>query len=218
MQILKKTAIFSLLVFMAIFYTCCKNKQNPISASNQTTNTDTLDVFEINMLRNGDIIMRQGRGPISLAISAKLNEKYKLSHCGIVSINNDSINVIHTLSLSVSSVNGMQQSTLNEFIGDTYKNSIIVVRLKNSDNSKITNRAKYYLSKEIEFDESFDVADTAKFFCNELVAHIFAAEYDINLIDANADKIQNLQFGRFIDTAKFDIVINHQDISNNIHH
>jgi hypothetical protein len=178
------------------------------------SNIDTLDACEINSLKNGDIIMRQGRGATSLAISAHLNENYKLSHCGILTVDEGIINVIHTLSLSVSSVNGMQQSTLNEFVGDTYKNSIIVVRLKNSDNSKIANRAKYYLSRKIQFDDNFDVVDTAKFFCNELISHIIATEFNINLIDANADKIQNLQFGRFIDTAKFDIIINHQDSGN----
>ncbi|MDR2125766.1 MAG: hypothetical protein LBP63_02900 [Prevotellaceae bacterium] len=187
-----------------------ESSQNPITS---TSDCDTLTCEEISLLRSGDIIMRQGRGAISLAISAHLNEKYKLSHCGILNIDSDSINVIHTLSLSVSNTNGMQQSTLNEFIDDTYKNSIIIVRLKNSDNNKIANKAKYYLAQKIPFDDYFDISDTTRFFCNELISHIIATEYNINFINAKADKIHNMQFGRFIDTAKFDIVINHQDIN-----
>ncbi|MDR0420963.1 MAG: hypothetical protein LBH30_05890 [Prevotellaceae bacterium] len=201
-----------------MFLICCKNRQEHFfdtSSQNEirlTTDNDTLTCDEINLLRNGDIIMRHGKGLISLAISAHLNEKYRLSHCGILSIDGDIINVIHTLSLSVSHVNGMQQSTLNEFINDTHKNSIITVRLKNSDNNKTANKAKHYLSKKIPFDDDFDVSDTAKFFCNELISHILHTEHNINLIDTNADKMQNMQFGRFIDTAKFDIIINHQNI------
>jgi hypothetical protein len=201
-----------------MFLICCKNKQehsfyeSSQNAVTATSDYDTLSCEEINLLQNGDIIMRQGRGAISLAISARLNEKYKISHCGILNIDNDSINVIHTLSLSVSNTNGMQQTALNKFIKDTYKNSIIVVRLKNSDNNKIANKAKYYLSKKIPFDDYFDFADTSKFFCNEMIAHILKVECNMNFIDTNADEMQNLQFGRFIDTAKFDIIINHQNI------
>jgi hypothetical protein len=200
-----------------MFLFCCKNKQEHFfntSLQNKikpTSNCDTLTCDEINLLCNGDIIMRQGRGAISLAISSQLNEKYKLSHCGILNIENDSINVIHTLSLSVSKTNGMQQSTLNEFIADTYNNSVIVVRLKNRDNHKIANKAKYYLSKKIPFDDDFNFADTTKFFCNELISHILAVECNTNLVDTAADdEMQNMSFGRFVDTTKFDIVINHQ--------
>ncbi|MDR2064979.1 MAG: hypothetical protein LBP85_04650 [Prevotellaceae bacterium] len=200
-----------------MFLSGCKSRQEhsfyePLQNTIiSTSDYDTLTREEINLLHNGDIIMRQGRGAVSLTISARLNEKYKISHCGILNIDKDSINVIHTLSLSVSSTDGMQQASLEEFVGDTYKNSIIVVRLKNSDNSKITNRAKYYLSQKIPFDDYFDFADTSKFFCNEMIAHILAVECNVNFIDTNAGEMQNLRFGRFIDTAKFDIVINHQN-------
>jgi hypothetical protein len=199
-----------------MFLNGCKSKQEHFfyessqSKIMSTTDNDTLTCDEINLLRNGDIIMRQGRGAISLTISARLNEKYKLSHCGILNIENDSINVIHTLSLSVSNTNGMQQAKLSEFVDDTYKNSIIVVRLKNSDNNKIADKAKYYLSQKIPFDDDFNFADTSKFFCNELISHILAVECNTNLIDATAAETQNLSFGRFIDTTKFDIIINHQ--------
>ncbi|MDR0753813.1 MAG: hypothetical protein LBF04_00285, partial [Prevotellaceae bacterium] len=207
-------------LFSGMFLFGCKSRQEHSfyepsqNTVISTSDYDTLSSEEINLLQNGDIIMRQGRGIISLAISAQLNEKYRLSHCGILNIVGDTINVIHTLSLSVSSTNGMQQATLYEFIGDTYKNSIIVVRLKNSDSNKIANKAKYYLSKKIPFDDHFDFADTTKFFCNELITHIIAVESNVNLIDTTADEMHNLQFGRFTDTAKFDIIINHQNIDN----
>ena len=67
-----------------IFLLCCKSKQEYSFLQNHTnvSNYDNSSNAEINLLRNGDIIMRQGRGAISLS----LNEKYKLSHCGILSI------------------------------------------------------------------------------------------------------------------------------------
>jgi hypothetical protein len=85
------------------------------------------------------------------------------------------------------------------------------VRLKNNDNNKIAEKAKYYLAKKIPFDNDFDFADTTKFFCNELISHILANEYNLNFIDTIADKMQNMSFGRFTDTTKFDININHQE-------
>ncbi|MDR1983980.1 MAG: hypothetical protein LBQ28_04060 [Prevotellaceae bacterium] len=213
MQIIKKTAIFSLLVIMAIFYVFCQNKHNSVSIPNSASKTDTLGVYETNLLRNGDIIMRQGNGIVSSVIVANLNEKNKISHCGILNIDNNGINIIHTLSPALSHANGMQQATLHEFISDAYENSIIVVRLKNNDNSKITDKAKYYLSKKIPFDDNFDIYDTTKFFCSELVLRILADECNLNLIDTNTDNAQNLGFSKLLDTTKFDIIINHQNLN-----
>jgi hypothetical protein len=67
-----------------MFLQCCKSKQEHcFSTSSQQTeiaDADNLNYDEINLLKNGDIIMRQGRGALSLSISSKLNETYKLSH------------------------------------------------------------------------------------------------------------------------------------------
>jgi len=213
---LKNRNSYIFFIVNVVFLLCCKSKQeyafsqNPTKSENKST-CDSLSIAETKLLRNGDIIMRQGRGAISLAISAQLDEKYKLSHCGILSITGDSISVIHTLSIVVSHADGMQKASLQEFTSDTYENSLIVVRLKNTDNNKIADRAKYYLSKKIPFDNNFDVNDTTNFFCNELISHILYSEYGINLIDTTSqNQTQNMRFGRFLDTAKFEIIINHQ--------
>ena len=214
---LRKYNTLGIFIIFIMFLFCCKSKQEHSFFVQQSKtiispSTDNLSVEEINLLQNGDIILRHGRGVISLGISAQLNEEYKLSHCGILNIENDSINIIHTLSASVSLADGMQKASLEEFIFDTYKNSIIIVRLKNNDNNKIANKAKYYLSKKIPFDNNFDFADTSKFFCSELVLRILADECNTNLIniDTTQNKSHNLRFCRFFDTTKFDVIINHQ--------
>ena len=214
---LRKCNKLGIFIIFIMFLFCCKSKQEHSFSTPQnkliiSKNTDTLSVEEINLLQNGDIIMRHGRGAISLGISAQLNEEHRLSHCGIINIKNDSINIIHTLAASVSPTDGVQKASLEEFIFDTYKNSIIVVRLKNNDNNKIANKAKYYLSKKVPFDNNFDFADTSKFFCSELVLRILADECNANLIDIDTtqNKSHNLRFDRFFDTTKFDIIINHQ--------
>lgn len=210
---LKKLIFYT---FCIIFLQCCKDRQENSFVQKQAepeieSNRDSLSNAETQLLRNGDIIMRQGRGAISMSISTQLNEKCMLSHCGIVSIDGDSINIIHTLSQTVSNEDGMQKATLNEFTDDTYENSLVVVRLKNTDNSKIANRAKYYLAKKIPFDHDFNVADTTQFFCNELISHILTSEYAVNVVDTStSDPMQNLRFGRLLDTTKFEIIINHQ--------
>ena len=215
-KMLQKKSILHIFILSFIFLLCCKGKQEYSFSQNQTkmgsAGCDSLSNDEINLLQNGDIIMRHGRGAISLSITAKLNEKYKLSHCGILNIDGDSISVIHTLSIIVSHSNGVQIATLKEFFADTYENSLVVVRLKNTNNNKITDRAKYYLAKKIPFDDNFNINDTTKFFCNQLVSHILETEYGINLIDtATSDQLQNMRFSRFLDTSKFEIIINHQN-------
>ncbi len=78
--------------------------------------TYTLSKKEINLLQNGDIILRHGYGMASDIIVKTLNEKYDISHCAIICKDSNQINVIHSVSQSLSDFNGVQTQTLSRFI------------------------------------------------------------------------------------------------------
>lgn len=166
-------------------------------------------------LKDGDIILRQGFGIVSESISKTLSEEFRISHCAIVRRpNSDSIVIIHSVSSSLSDVDGVQTCEINKFIQESQPNTIIVVRFKSNDgkpNSLISNRADYYLRQNIPFDGSFDVKDSTEFFCTELIWKVLKDEYNKDILNIDRpDQLDANKFSVFWDSPHFDVIINHQ--------
>jgi hypothetical protein len=210
---LKKYIIISLVIIaiIAMFlfvYNYCTEQEHSIS-------TYTLSNEEIKLLHNGDIILRHGYGMASDLIVKTLNEKYDISHCAIVFKDSNNISVIHSVSQSLSDFDGVQTQTLKRFISDSKENSVIVVRYKNpldSDNSVIAERAAYYLSKKLPFDNDFDIEDSTHIYCNELIWRIIKDSYHVDIFKnqlKDEDKKNHYKFNALWDTTLFEIIINH---------
>lgn len=206
--------IFIFLFVLFVMIACSNtapNKENTNIAYKitETEYTDSLSTEEKELLQSGDIIFRHGRGMISLSISARLNEFYPVSHCGIIKKSNDSIFIIHSLPLTASAINGLQQCFIDEWTQDTYGNCIVVSRFRSSENEKVLNAAEFYLSKKLPFNNQFDLNDTTKFFCNQLVFHILDSNFETSFVDLVSNQEEALQFAKLLDTTLFDIIINH---------
>lgn len=158
---------------------------------------------EVESLKEGDIILRAGYGAVSNAIIKLLNDTCQVSHCGIIVRNDNEVGVIHTLSASVSPHNGVQYNTLEEFISESNENSITIVRLKNSDNSKIGIKARYYLQKKVPFDHFFNLTDSTAFFCSELPYRILRDAYALELVAEG----ESLPFSRFLAPEHFATIV-----------
>jgi hypothetical protein len=205
--------IIALLAIIAIYVTTNEvkaNKKLVLSIYNLSEN-------EYSRIQAGDIILRLGYGTVSESISKILNEEYKISHCGIIvpcdSCRNN-YKVIHSVSSSLSPIDGVQDDCLDIFIKNSQPNSILITRYKNldsNDKNKLISWANYYLKQGIPFDHSFDVNDSSSFYCTELLLHIFsnANIYLPNkyLENKNMDR---LKFKYFWDSNYFEIIINHQ--------
>ena len=169
---------------------------------------------EINKIQDGDIILRHGYGFVSDMIVERLHEKYAISHCAIVCKDDTSCMVIHSVSSSLSDIDGVQSQELNSFIQDSHYNSVIVIRYKpkiNKPLSAISRKAKYYLAQQIPFDNAFNINDSSEFYCSELLWKVILNEYgDDIMLGKNNERKDHLRFDTFFDTTKFEIIINHQ--------
>ncbi|MEI6124260.1 MAG: hypothetical protein WCQ95_11610 [Bacteroidota bacterium] len=169
---------------------------------------------EIKEIHDGDIILRHGYGLVSDMIVGELKENYDLSHCAIVCKDDTNCIVIHSVSSSLSNVDGVQSQDLKSFINESQLNSVIVIRYKpriNKDNSAISRKAKYYLKKQIPFDNAFDINDSTEFYCTELLWKVILNEYgDDIMAGKNNERKDHLRFDTFLDTTRFEIIINHQ--------
>lgn len=166
-------------------------------------------------IQDGDIILRHGYGLVSDLIVEQLKEKYDISHCAIVCKTDTGLAVIHSVSSSVSNIDGMQAQDLKSFIKESQYNSVVVIRYKpkvNKPNASISRKAKYYLDKKVPFDESFNINDSTEFYCTELLWKVILDEYgDDIMAGKNNERKDHLRFDTFLDTALFQVVINHQE-------
>ncbi len=166
------------------------------------------------LLRDGDIILRHGFGFVSDMIVEQLDEQYDISHCAILCKDTNELMIIHSVSSSISPHDGVQSQDFDPFIRDSHYNSVIVVRYRSgndsADNSGISLRAREYLKKEIPFDHGFDLEDTSEFYCSELLWKCILNEYhDDIFLDHRNERKDHMRFDIFLDTSRFEIVLNH---------
>jgi Permuted papain-like amidase enzyme, YaeF/YiiX, C92 family len=172
---------------------------------------------EIAMIEDGDIILRHGYGLVSDGIVETMQEKWELSHCAILWKDSASgeIKVIHSVSQSLSECDGVQVQSLKRFIHDSQENSIMLVRFKAPDGmtqKNISTRGQYYLGRQIPFDHSFDIDDTARFYCSELLWQVVLDEYDVDIFKGkNNEQKDHLKFDNFYASENFDVIFNHNE-------
>ena len=169
---------------------------------------------EKKLLQEGDVIFRHGFGLISDAIVKYAQDIYPISHCGIIV--KDSLGelfVIHTVSNTLTDVDGMQQDNLKKFIKESHLNSVIVSRYNYTDSlmsTKIAEQAKFYLYQQIPFDHRFDCKDSTAFFCTEFVWKVFNSALNVDLYNlSTSENADCMSFSAFLHPARFSIILNH---------
>lgn len=178
----------------------------------------TLTEEELNIINDGDIILRQGQGFVSNLIMKTLEEDPPLSHVGIITKSQDGeLNVIHSVSSTLSDFDGIQIQSLNRFVKESVPKSVIIVRYhgndyQHMDNRLVSKQAHLFLDQRIPFDHSFDFTDTTKFFCSELIWRVFKQVYDEEIFPPSENElnVENLKFYHFLNPEKFHVIINHQ--------
>lgn len=166
------------------------------------------------MIRDGDIILRHGYGFVSDMIIERLGEKWDISHCGIICKDTIGFIVIHSVSQSLSPVDGVQKQPLDSFIHDSKENSVIIVRYKSKipgkNNDAISRRARQYLKEQIPFDYSFNINDSTEFYCQELPWRCIYNEFGDDFYSGRGENEKiHLHFDVFYDTSRFNIILNH---------
>jgi hypothetical protein len=168
------------------------------------------------LLQEGDIIMRRGYGVVSSMISNMNDATYNLSHCAIlVKDPNGQFSVIHSVSSDLSDIDGVQQQTLDRFTNESVPQTLVVIRHKGGDTligHEIAKAARVYLKQEIKFDHHFDLSDSTTFYCSELIYRVYG---DVFKKDCFPERNKTnhptfLTFPAFMDSSKFDLIINHQ--------
>ena len=120
-------------------------------------------------LQTGDIAFRLGRSIESRVIAAEGS----YSHIGIVIQRDTSVQIVH-IEPERNSEEKTKYSTLEEFFSPEYVLSGAIMRLKDIDLSQQDRIESYTLSlQDISFDHDYDLADSSRMYCTELVWHTY---------------------------------------------
>ena len=203
--------LFIVITLIGMFLLCYEFR----SKQEHSISIYTLTQHEIDLIQDGDIILRHGYGMVSDLIVKTLKDDHNVSHCAIIC--KDSLNkitVLHSVSQSLSDFDGVQSQGLRKFINDSKQNSVIVLRYRKAnlyaDNQRISKSAIGFLEKRIPFDHSFSLSDTTSFYCTEFIWKVFLEAYgDDIFISSQGVRYDPMAFNAFWDTSRFEVVFSH---------
>lgn len=170
-----------LLALITLTLFSCENKKNneEQSISSQRYTALKLPEHVFGKLKNGDIILRKGAGPLSAHLM--LNTKEEYTHCGIIFNDNGKWMAIHSIGGEISNDNtdGIQTITLKKFVAPTPDSTLFICRPIFTENAgdKVYKKGLEYLDKGYPFDHRFSLLTTDDLYCSEMLYHIFK---DIN--------------------------------------
>lgn len=155
------------LLLLAIFFPIMFNSELSYHARIHEINFDN---YDLHLIKSGDIIFRRGIGLASdLILSADNTCPY--SHVGIIEKTNDGIFVIHSSPADeYKSTNTISKEPLKLFLSKETATDFTVLRIKQKLNlQKVIRFADSIFNNALEFDDDFDLINSDKFYCTELV-------------------------------------------------
>ncbi len=147
-------------------------------------------VCDIPAIFDGDLVFRRGRSIESyVVLSADGNVRY--SHVGIACIDEKGqCAIVHAVPADDNTDNKVRIEPLSTFWAHNNSSAGAVYRLSlNGDQRKtISNYVKDILAAKIKFDGAYDLHDSSKLYCTELIRNAY--QYcGIDILDGNMDTI-----------------------------
>ena len=137
------------------------------------------------LLRDGDLVFRAGRGLFSTLFSNIGEQPTPYSHVGIIHRSGNLLYVIHAEADDFTGVGFVRMDPLVEFVSPdnasayTFKR---VVSLTGKLQSKVLLSALAYVQRQVPFDTAFDLTSDDRLYCSELVYKAFLSA-GIELVD-----------------------------------
>lgn len=139
-------------------------------------NIESSRIFPENILQEGDLAFRKGDG-LASRIILSIDKSSDYSHIGIVVKHNEKWKVIHAVPGEPDFEGDKDRVKMDEiqtYFGKGRALSGAIMRTKNDSIAKVAARKAFDLyQRNILFDHSYNLEDTTKMYCTELIHHIF---------------------------------------------
>lgn len=122
-------------------------------------------------VKSGDVVTRTGNDFTSQSLR-NLNQRDRTySHCGIASIEHDTIFIYHALGGDFNPDQKIRRDPIERFAHPSANKGIGVFRFIVADSivQRITTAARCFYQKEVMFDMAFDLASDNRMYCTEFV-------------------------------------------------
>lgn len=128
----------------------------------------------LNNLKDGDVVLRQGNTFASKLIAKAFEGAEGNSHIAYLIKQNGKWQAIHSISSAISEKDGVRMEPLRDFVQDAKGGRVIIKRAKfYFDEVKANQAALDFLQKEAPFDYLYDLKDSSKLYCTELIRAVY---------------------------------------------
>ncbi len=131
---------------------------------------DSIQLYK-KLVKPGDIIFRTGKDFASETMRLLSAHDKTYSHCGIASIEHDSLFVYHSIGGEWNPNQQLRRDPF-EFFCNPYENrgfGIFRYKLNAQANNKLISVVQTFYTKKIQFDMQFDLSTDDKMYCSEFV-------------------------------------------------
>jgi len=160
----------------------------------------------ISYLKDGDIMLRQGDGPLSpMFRDFSLTDK-RFSHLGVVRIRDKNVSVINSVGYLRNRKKGVEEVSLENFLQAAY--AVGVFRAKYAEGTMISDKAIEYVG--CPFDWDFDLNDESKIYCTELLyttLRYVAPEHNISTMYVDAVGKEIIPLDSISNSGDFDEIL-----------
>ena len=182
-----------------------------IFKADRSKSSATITKNQLAELKEGDILLRKGYGWISDRIADLLDEKYRITHCGIILTEGyKELHILH--SISNENVDGVLIEPLKKYIRESQQGSLIAVRPNYNEETKtkIIETVKRMHDKKIPFDLAFNCNDSSKMYCAELFANVFkeVLNRDVLFEKKSVFGLEVIRMSNFLNLSEFKILFN----------
>jgi Permuted papain-like amidase enzyme, YaeF/YiiX, C92 family len=131
----------------------------------------------LRLAESGDIVTRMGTDLTSFLLSGINPTDSSFSHCGIVSIEHDSVFVYHCIGGEFNPDQKMKREPLADFSkpADCKGLGIFTPNLSDSQKSVLCSQVKLLFGNGLRFDMDFDLSTDDRQYCTEMVAKSIGA-------------------------------------------
>lgn len=131
---------------------------------------DSVSLYK-KLIHSGDLILRTGKDFTSETMRLLSSKDKTYSHCGIASIEHDSLFVYHSIGGQWNPDQQLRRDPIELFC-NPYENrgfGIFRYAFTNSEKEKLIRIVHIYYEQKIKFDMQFDLATDDRMYCSEFV-------------------------------------------------
>ena len=146
-------------------------------------------------IKTGDVVTRTGNDFTSESLRMLNQRNTTYSHCGIASIENDTVFVYHALGGEWNPDEKLRRDPW-EIFADPYSNKAIGIfnpSISTVVKDSIIGLTKRYQSEGLMFDMDFDLKTDDRMYCAEFIYKVFKGASE-NQIQFNRSKIKDFEF------------------------